>query len=75
MKPYKTAITIELKEVTQTITAAVYHLYDKHSAQDNKLMTSYHLVPLIGCFWRENVPYGNPFLKRFQKHVKIVPIV
>ena len=45
MKPYKTAITIELKEVTQTITAVAYRLHDKHSAQDNKLMTSYHLVP------------------------------
>ena len=50
MKPYKTAITIELKEVTQTITAAAYRLHDKHSAQGNELMTSHHLVPKTAVF-------------------------
>ena len=76
MKPHKTAITIELKEVTQTITAVAYRLHDKRSAQDNKLMTSYHLVPktaILGlplCLLQAiRIPHTVP------KTDKIVPIV
>ena len=59
-------------------TAVVCHLRGKHSAQNKRVIKPFILRLNFGCLWSsaalENS--SNPvFFVRFQKQVKIVPIV